>query len=625
MNHTNRQLQVLLVEDDATSKLILGRVLAQRYEEVHSFGAAEQAQTWCADNVPNLVVLDLQLPGMSGLGFSQWIRSQPWGEDVYILVVTGSSGAADLRQVLTAGANDYVSKPLDISAFRIRLTVAEEHIRQIFRRREVQLINRRIIDAAPDGFIVMNSGGEILDVNPAFTGLVGYVRGELIGKNISMIEDPDPQAGHLLQVIGNHPSAHLETRYRHKDARWIDVDISATQLKEADTRIFVFIRDVTQRKRQLEEHLRTSKLESIGLLAGGIAHELNNALTAIIGNISLAQSEVPNDRKLAGFFGKALDATQRAGRLARQLLTFAKGGEPARSVVNLRPTVLGVQSERIGLSSEHLEMVVGDNLWMTDVDEVQILQVVENLLLNAREASPPNASVVLVMKNVEIKPGSNLRLAPGRYVQISVTDVGPGISREAVAKVFDPYFSTKGSGRGLGLAICHSIIRRHGGTIQVESSSSGSRFDVFLPAVTSLEPPTPREPGSPPSPSLRVLVMDDEPTIRELLSLLLERAGFSPTTAADGEEALKLFAEAAKVDPFRLAILDLTVPNGLGGVETTRLLLQQDPNLPIIVCSGYSNNPVMANYRDYGFKGRLHKPFTNDQLLQALQDITAKS
>jgi two-component system, cell cycle sensor histidine kinase and response regulator CckA len=261
---------------------------------------------------------------------------------------------------------------------------------------------------------------------------------------------------------------------------------------------------------------------------------------------------------------------------------------------------------------------------MTDVDEVQILQVVENLLLNAREASPPNASVVLLMKNVEIKPGRNLRLTPGRYVQISVTDMGPGISRETVAKVFDPYFSTKGSGRGLGLAICHSIIRRHGGAIQVESSSSGSRFDVFLPAVTSLEPPAPREPGAPPAPSLRVLVMDDEPTIRELLSLLLERAGFRPTTAADGEEALKLFAEAAKVDPFRLAILDLTVPNGLGGVETTRLLLEQDPTLPIIVCSGYSNDPVMANYRDYGFKGRLHKPFTNDQLLQALQDITAK-
>ena len=623
MTHANRQLRVLLVEDDATSKLILGRVLSQRYEEVQTFGAAEEAQHWCAGNVPNLVVLDLQLPGMSGLGFSQWIRSQPWGDDVYILVVTGSSGAADLRQVLAAGANDYVSKPLDVSAFRIRLTVAEEHVRQILRRREVQLINRRIIDAAPDGFIVMNSGGEILDVNPAFTGLIGYLREELIGKNLAVIEDPDPQIARLLPTLGNHTSAHLETRYRHKDGKWVDVDITATQLKEADTRIFVFIRDVTQRKRQLEERLRTSKLESIGLLAGGIAHELNNALTAIIGNISLAQGEVPNDRKLAGFFGKALDATQRAGRLARQLLTFAKGGEPAKAVINLRQTLLGVQPERIGLPAGLLDLVIGDDLWMTDVDEVQILQVVENLLLNAWEASPPNTSVVLLAKNVEIKPGRNVRLAPGRYVQISVTDMGPGISQDIVSKVFDPYFSTKGSGRGLGLAICHSIVRRHGGTIQVDSSPGGSRFDVFLPAVTSLEPPAPREPGAPPPPSLRVLVMDDEPTIRELLSLLLERAGFRPTTAADGDEALKLFSEALHRDPFRLAILDLTIPNGLGGVETTRLLLDQDPKLPIIVCSGYSNDPVMANYRDYGFKGRLHKPFTNDQLLQALQDITA--
>jgi two-component system, cell cycle sensor histidine kinase and response regulator CckA len=265
--------------------------------------------------------------------------------------------------------------------------------------------------------------------------------------------------------------------------------------------------------------------------------------------------------------------------------------------------------------------VVSDELWPADVDEVQILQVVENLLLNAREASPPNASVTLLAKNVEIRPGSGSRVGPGRYLQISVTDMGPGIPADILPKVFDPYFSTKGSGRGLGLAICHSIVRRHGGTIQVDSSSNGSRFDLFLPAVVAQESLVRASSPSSSAHPLRVLVMDDEPTIRELLSLLLERAGFRTAAAADGEEAIRMFLEAAGRDPFNLAILDLTIPHGLGGVETTRRLLEIHPRLPIIVCSGYSNDPVMANYRDYGFKGRLHKPFTNEQLLQALREI----
>ena len=622
----NRLLRVLLVEDDATSRLILGRVLSQRYDEVASFTEAEQALEWCKTNTPNLVVLDLQLPGMDGMRFSQWIRSQAWGDDVFILIATGSSGPSDLRAVLAAGANDYISKPLDLNSLKIRLTVAEEHLRQVQHRRDAQQINRRILDSAQDGFILMTGNGDIVDVNPAYTRLVGFRREELVGKNISMLELADAQTLSILKTIASNAGSELEGRHRTRDGRIVDLDISVTKLSQDDPRIFAFVRDITHRKHQLEERLRTSKLESIGLLAGGIAHELNNALTAIIGNISLAQAEAVENAPAQNFMGKALDATQRAGALARQLLTFAKGGEPLKAITTLNAVLSAIQPERIGLPADLLERIIADDLWLTDVDEVQIAQVIESLLLNAREASPPGEVVTLIGKNIQIADGSRKRLSPGRYVMIQVTDQGPGVSAEIQHKIFDPYFSTKGSGRGLGLAICYSIVRRHGGLITLDSSGGGTRMEVYLPASEAKRRDAVVGTGGKSRAPVRVLVMDDEPTIRELLSLLLERAGFRTMAAQDGEEALNFFDQAKKAsDPIGLAVLDLTIPNGLGGVETTRRLLELQPDLPIIVCSGYSNDPVMANFLEYGFSGRLHKPFTNDQLLQVIQTVLEKT
>ena len=618
----NRQLRVLLVEDDATSRLILGRVLSQRYDEVASFTEAEQALEWCRHNTPNLVVLDLQLPGMDGMLFSQWIRNQPWGDDAFILIATGSSGPSDLRAVLAAGANDYISKPLDLNSLKIRLTVAEEHLRQVQHRRDAQQINRRILDSAQDGFILMTGNGDIVDVNPAYTRLVGFRKEELIGKNISMLELSDSQTLSILKTIASNAGSELEGRHRTRDGRIVDLDISVTKLSQEDPRIFAFVRDITHRKHQIEERLRTSKLESIGLLAGGIAHELNNALTAIIGNISLAQAEAIGNAPAQSFLGKALDATQRAGSLARQLLTFAKGGEPVKAITTLNRVLSTIQPERIGLPADQLERIVADDLWLTDVDEVQIAQVVESLLLNAREASPPGEVVTLIGKNIQIEAGSRKRLAPGRYVMIQVTDQGPGVPVEIQHKIFDPYFSTKGSGRGLGLAICYSIVRRHGGLITLEGSGDGTRLEVYLPASEAKQRAAISGPAGTGREPVRVLIMDDEPTIRELLSLLLERAGFRTIAAQDGEEALAFFNKCKKEsDPVGLAVLDLTIPNGLGGVETTRRLLELQPDLPIIVCSGYSNDPVMANFQEYGFAGRLHKPFTNDQLQQVIQTV----
>ena len=622
----NRQLRVLLVEDDATSRLILGRVLSQRYDEVASFTEAEQALEWCRHNTPNLVVLDLQLPGMDGMLFSQWIRNQPWGDDAFILIATGSSGPSDLRAVLAAGANDYISKPLDLNSLKIRLTVAEEHLRQVQHRRDAQQINRRILDSAQDGFILMTGNGDIVDVNPAYTRLVGFRKEELIGKNISMLELSDSQTLSILKTIASNAGSELEGRHRTRDGRIVDLDISVTKLSQEDPRIFAFVRDITHRKHQIEERLRTSKLESIGLLAGGIAHELNNALTAIIGNISLAQAEAIGNAPAQIFLGKALDATQRAGSLARQLLTFAKGGEPVKAITTLNRVLSAIQPERIGLPADQLERIVADDLWLTDVDEVQIAQVVESLLLNAREASPPGEVVTLIGKNIQIEAGSRKRLSPGRYVMIQVTDQGPGIPAEIQHKIFDPYFSTKGSGRGLGLAICYSIVRRHGGLITLEGSGDGTRLEVYLPASEAKQRPAISGPAGTGREPVRVLIMDDEPTIRELLSLLLERAGFRTIAAQNGEEALACFSTCKKEsDPVGLAVLDLTIPNGLGGVETTRRLLELQPDLPIIVCSGYSNDPVMANFQEYGFAGRLHKPFTNDQLQQVIQTVLGRA
>ena len=618
-------MKTVIIEDDSVSRAMLSRLLTSRGHEVHAFRSAEEAMVACQREFFPLMILDLHLPGIDGLDFCRWVRMETWGAQVYILCATGRNGPEDLQAVLDAGANDYVSKPLDVALLQIRLAIAERQAHEISQRKFAQELNRSILSTTPDGFWITDRIGNILDVNKAYCQLTGYSPEELIGRKVADIEDAsssDEVARHLQNVI-KHGQGRYETRHTCKDRRVIDLDVSVSFYPEAGGRFFAFLRDNTERKKLNEERLKKSNMESIGLLAGGIAHEFNNVLTAIIGNISLTQMELASSHAAQEWLNNAQDSAGRATTLARHLLTFAKGGEPIKKTVDVGPLLKEwlapvAQDTRLRLSID-----TPSDLWPAEVDPGQIHQVIENLLTNAKEAMPEGGPIIVTAENVSIQSDSILKVAPGSYVRISIRDNGPGIPEKIHAQIFDPYFTTKKSAQGLGLAICYSILKKHRGAVTFTSQTgTGSTFSIFLPVTKQTPPPTPPAAPAPAKSNGRVLIMDDDPGIRDLTKVLLTRSGYQVSVAAEGREALKTYAEA-KADgrPFHVTIMDLTIAQGMGGREAIQELLALDPSAHAVVCSGYSDDPVMADYQAYGFKARIPKPFSGDELKRVLSEL----
>jgi PAS domain S-box-containing protein len=391
--------------------------------------------------------------------------------------------------------------------------------------------------------------------------------------------------------------------------------------------VVLVFRDVTYSRKLEEEIQRVERLESIGLLAGGIAHDFNNILTAILGNIRLATMFVKSGDKVASALDKAEKASLRAKDLTQQLLTFSKGRTPVKKITSISELVSECASFALRGSNVQCHFSLPADLWLVEVDDGQIGQVIENLIINADQAMPEGGSIRVSAENVIIETDEDLAitLTPGQYVKLSVSDTGCGISKGDLTKIFDPYFSTKPTGSGLGLASAYSIIRNHEGSITVQSElNCGTAFHIYLPA--SIEGSLARkEPQREPAVGVgRVLVMDDEQDIRELAKELLTLLGYDVECAANGSEAIELFRKANKRGlGFHAVIMDLTIPGGLGGKATIRKLLEIDPGVKAIMSSGYSNDQIMSNYRDHGFKAVVPKPYDMNQLSQALRHVIA--
>jgi PAS domain S-box-containing protein len=396
------------------------------------------------------------------------------------------------------------------------------------------------------------------------------------------------------------------------------VNERTAELKQTNERL---VAEIEQRKQMEEELLRTRKLESLGVLAGGIAHDFNNFLTVVQGNIELARMQLDPDAPVQEVLEDIANASQRTAFLASQLLTFAKGGAPVRRVVSVAKLIQNaVNLARVGASST-ITVEIPENLWAAEVDAEQVSQVLYNVLLNAKQAMPDHGIVEVRAENVGLagSPGA------GAFVRVSVRDYGCGIPTDALPRIFDPYFTTKPSGRGLGLATAYAIVSRHGGHISVESMVGvGTTFNIDLPA--SEMAPSLHEPiyAAPNYVSAQVLVMDDEEALRRLLERLLTLKGYTVRCAKDGAEAIELY-EAAKLagHPFDVALLDLTISGGMGGIETAARLRERDPSARLIVSSGYSDAPVMADFRSYGFDGMLPKPWKPEQVDEVLRMVLA--
>ncbi|MCF8146748.1 MAG: PAS domain S-box protein [Deltaproteobacteria bacterium] len=379
--------------------------------------------------------------------------------------------------------------------------------------------------------------------------------------------------------------------------------------------------DITERKRLEEEFLKVQKLESLGVLAGGIAHDFNNILTTIMGNIALAKDRAPPGNEVFDLLHEAEMGAIRAQTLTRQLLTFAKGGVPIKETSSIEDVLRESATFVLRGSKSRCEFSIADDLRPAEVDPGQISQVIHNVVINADQAMPEGGLIRIAAENCVVQDGQGLPVRPGRYIRISIADQGMGIAGKHFSRIFDPYFTTKQKGSGLGLATTLSIIKKHDGHVTVESRlEDGATFHIYLPA-SEKAPPEKRESGVTQG-SGRILVMDDEAPLRKMLGQVLSKLGYESEFAGDGAEAVRMVKKARESGkPFDAVILDLTVPGGMGGKEAIRRLLEIDPGVKAIVFSGYSDDPVLANFREYGFKGMIPKPFDLLSLGTVLHEV----
>ncbi|MGD0781034.1 MAG: PAS domain S-box protein [Dehalococcoidales bacterium] len=377
-------------------------------------------------------------------------------------------------------------------------------------------------------------------------------------------------------------------------------------------------------RRLEQERLRAAKLESIGTLAGGIAHDFNNLLTGIMGNIGLVKTNISPSDASYEMLDEAEKAALRAKDLTQQLLTFARGGKPVKKSVNIAEIIRESAAFALRGSKAREELSLPDDLWTIDADEGQISQVINNLVINADEAMPARGTLKIQAKNSTLKKTDIPLLPSGDYIRIDIADTGIGISPEHLQRIFEPYFTTKQRGSGLGLTTAYSIVRNHGGTILADSiQNKGSTFHIYLPATKkTMKGGKKMKSVSSGQAGGKVLVMDDEEIIRKMLNNMLSLAGYTVELSADGAEALKKYQQAKKAgDPFNAVIMDLTIPGGMGGKEAVQKLLEIDPQAKVIVSSGYATDPIMSEFKKYGFKAVIAKPYSVKQLQETLSGL----
>ncbi|MBN2808773.1 MAG: PAS domain S-box protein [Deltaproteobacteria bacterium] len=488
-----------------------------------------------------------------------------------------------------------------------------------------------------DGVMTTDIEGNVVLVNKVAEELSGWSQGEAVGRPLSevfkLVNDktgeivPDPVQRVLDWQKGISLPEH--TVLISRNGQRLSIADSAAPIYDRSSQmvgVVVVFRDVTERQKLEKELLKSRKLESVAVLAGGIAHDFNNILAAIMGNLSLALTMVQESAEVYEILQDAEKASLRASDLTQQLLTFAKGGEPVKQAAAIESVVRDSASFVLRGTSVRCDYKFAPDLELALIDAAQISQVIQNLVLNARQAMQSGGVIEIEARNYLQEAASEASLlTPGRYVEIVIKDQGCGIPVELIDKIFDPYFTTKAQGNGLGLAITHSIIRKHGGQIKVAPrSGGGSVFTIYLPTTAApvmAEPAEVKLSERPPSGLRRILVMDDEAMLRDMVKQILSRFGYEVVLAADGNEALAIYRQAresgAGID---LVIMDLTIPGGMGGKEAMAALKEFDPQAKVIVSSGYSNDPIMAEFEAYGFAAAIVKPFR----LADLQAVVAR-
>jgi histidine kinase len=487
---------------------------------------------------------------------------------------------------------------------------------------------RLVVESMNEGISVLDEAGRLKFVNTRFCEMIGYERNEILGVPLEQYLVEKSVATLKQQLVRRRRGEHepYEIDLKKKDGRIISTVVSPRPIYDTDGNFagsFGLFTDITEKKKMEEDLLKASKIETLGVFAGGIAHDFNNLLTAIIGNISLARLNMPQNDQTFAILAEAENASLRAKDLTQQLLTFSKGGAPIKKTTSIKKLLR--QTIDFALSGSNIVCIytIQNDLWNAEIDEGQISQVIHNLVINAMQAMQEGGAIEVKARNMILDDQSPVPLKPGHYLRIDIADQGTGIPPENQRYIFDPYFTTKENGSGLGLTVSYSIIKRHEGLISFESEhGTGTTFTIFLPSSKARIVDRHGDEQKNVLASGRVLVMDDDEVVLRVAGNMLTHLGISSDFARHGQEALDLYMKSMETDhPYDIVIMDLTIPGKMGGKETIARLRAINPAVKAIVSSGYSNDPVMANYSDYGFKDVVAKPYRIEDLKAVINRV----
>lgn len=486
---------------------------------------------------------------------------------------------------------------------------------------------RTLVEQSHDGIYIYGRE-RFLFVNDMVCNMTLYTRDELLDMDFIELVHPDDRDmiaadGRIKEGLSEIPNV-FQLRILRKDGEVRHIEFSVRDISYGgDAALLGVGRDITDLKKLEEEQKRIEKLESLGLLAGGIAHDFNNFLTAIMGNISLARTMVEPGSDLYEILTSSEHATSKASNLTRQLLTFSRGGTPIKKSILLGRLLKESCSFALSGSNVTAQFDLPEDLQPVTVDREQMEQVFGNIIINASQAMPEGGKVTVGAENVNLTDGNHPGITPGSYVRVVIKDDGYGIHEEHLSRLFDPFFSTRTSGSGLGLSTAYSIVRKHGGHIMVDTEvGRGTAFMIYLPADSG-DAEAGSEAEKAPEPSGgRILLMDDQKMVRETAGAILTELGYRVDCVSEGSRAVEMYRQGMESsNPYDAVILDLTIPDGMGGTETIQELLKIDPDVKAIVSSGYSNASIMSDYSNYGFSGVMTKPYSIDQVSDLLSSV----
>ncbi|MBF0120849.1 MAG: response regulator [Desulfobacterales bacterium] len=628
------QDSILIIDDSNETLTILAELLKKEGFTVFAADSSELALVWLEKRIPDIILLDIMMSGIDGFELFRQIKLKDNLSQIPVIFLTGAIEVSRRVQGLKMGAVDYILKPFEKEELLARIRTHLEIYKlkkTLFDEREQLMVTLRSIG---DGVITTDVQCRVVLINRVAEELTGWFQHEAYGKEIREVfhiiheqtrllcENPIEkviQSGTIIELANN-------TLLVSRDGTERIIADSGSPIRDKDGNIIgvvLIFRDITHRVLIEKELQQAQRLESIGILAGGIAHDFNNMLGVISGNTSFALSQINQNDNLFQILRDVETATKQAQKLTHQLLTFAKGGAPIKKDADIRDVLKESANFMSRGTKVRCEFNFPENLLTVAIDAGQMYQAISNIVINASQAMPEGGIIEIQAENINIDSDDSFILQIGDYVKISIKDNGIGISEKHLSKIFDPYFTTKEKGRGLGLATTYSIIKAHTGHISVDSKvEHGTTFYIYLPATKTqlLSDKTTtlvQHKGQG-----RIIVMDDDQMILDMTGRLLQFLGYETSFAKDGKQAIEMYRQAfLSQQPFDLVILDLTIPGGMGGAKTILELLKIDSKVKAIVCSGYSNDPIMANYKDYGFYGVLAKPFTKEELEETLNSL----